>query len=102
MQSRDFVFVEDIAQANLIAADTPQAAGKVINICSGEEITILDILNTLRTIIPETPEPTYGPSRPGDIYRSVGDPSRAERILQFKPRTELDEGLRQTVDWMRS
>ena len=102
LQSRDFVFVEDIAQANLIAADTPQAAGKVINICSGEEITILDILNTLRTIIPDTPEPTYGPSRLGDIYRSVGDPSRAERILQFKPRTELDEGLRQTVDWMRS
>ncbi len=102
LQSRDFVFVKDIARANLIAADTPQAAGEIINICSGEEITILDILNTLREIIPDTPEPTYGPLRPGDIYRSVGDPSRAERILNFKPRTGLDEGLRQTVDWMRS
>jgi UDP-glucose 4-epimerase len=102
LQSRDFVFVEDIARANLIAADRPQAAGEIINICSGEEITILDILNTLREIIPDTPEPAYGPPRPGDIYRSVGDPSRAERILNFRPRTGLDEGLRETVDWMRS
>jgi len=102
LQSRDFVFVDDVARANLIAAEMPQAAGEIINVCSGEEITILDILNTLREIIPDTPEPNYGPSRSGDIYRSVGDPSRAERILKFKPCTGLHEGLRKTVDWMRS
>lgn len=102
LQSRDFVFADDVARANLIAADTPQATGEIINICSGSEITILDILNTLREIIPDTPEAEFGPPRPGDIYRSVGDPSRAKRLLDFEPSTSLLDGLRQTVDWMRS
>ncbi len=102
LQSRDFIFADDVARANLIAADTPQATGEIINICSGSETTILDILNTLREIIPDTPEAEFGLPRPGDIYRSVGDPSRAKQLLDFEPSTSLLDGLRQTVDWMRS
>lgn len=102
LQSRDFIFADDVARANLIAADTPQATGEIINICSGSETTILDILNTLREIIPDTPEAEFGLPRPGDIYRSVGDPSRAKQLLDFEPGTSLLDGLRQTVDWMRS
>lgn len=101
-QRRDFIFVADVVRANMLAANNPQAAGGVYNICTGEEISILDLVDTLSHIIPDAPAPEFGPPRPGDIYRSLGDPSRAEKVLKFKPEVSLLEGLTQTVEWMRS
>lgn len=101
-QRRDFIYVSDVARANLLAAENPRAAGKVLNICSGEEISILDLVETLSNIIPDSPAPEFGPPRPGDIYRSLGDPSRAEKVLNFQPEISLHDGLSKTVNWMRA
>ena len=98
---RDFIFVEDVARANIIAAEHVDAAGSVFNICTGEEITIKDLVSTLATIFDRDSKPIIADPRPGDIYRSVGDPRHAQRNIQFTPQVSLKEGLTKTVEWMR-
>lgn len=94
---RDFIFVGDLVQANLVAASHPAAPGQVFNICTGQETSLLMLLEALGSVFPNAPEPRFAPARPGDIYRSLGDAGRAERVLGFRATTSLIEGLRQTV-----
>jgi nucleoside-diphosphate-sugar epimerase len=100
-QGRDFIFVEDVARANIHASEHQNAVGSVFNICTGEEITIGDLVATLAAIFGRDSNPIYADSRPGDIYRSVGDPRSARKVIQFSPQVSLKEGLARTVDWMR-
>lgn len=102
LQSRDFVFVEDVVRANFLAAEKPTAAGRVMNICTGCETTVVDLANRLGEIIGDTPAPHHAPSRPGDIYRSIGSPVLAKELLGFEPQINLNDGLHRTVDWMHS
>jgi UDP-glucose 4-epimerase len=100
-QTRDFIFVEDVARANLLAAECEAAAGEAFNVCTGGEISMLDLLEQLSELAGRRPEANFAPPRPGDIYRSVGDPAKAERLLGFRAETPLAEGLNQTIEWMR-
>ncbi len=100
LQSRDFVFVDDIVRANFLASESPESAGGVFNVCTGNEITIEALVHVLREIIPNTPAARLVPPRPGDIYRSLGDPSLAGQHMGFESQTDLLDGLRQTVEWM--
>lgn len=99
-QTRDLVYVSDVVRANLLAAEHPAATGQVFNVCTGQETSLLEVVNILKGIFPNVPQPIFAPPRPGDIYRSVGSPARAARLLGFRAQTPLDEGLRQTVAWM--
>ncbi|MEZ0394887.1 MAG: SDR family oxidoreductase [Anaerolineales bacterium] len=99
-QTRDFIFVGDVVRANLLAAETPAADGEVINICTGQETSLLDLLAALSEAGGSKPEVRFGPPRPGDIYRSAGDPHKAVRLLGFRAETTLADGLRQTFEWM--
>ncbi|MFO7945125.1 MAG: SDR family NAD(P)-dependent oxidoreductase [Anaerolineales bacterium] len=99
-QSRDFIFVEDVARANVLAAEAESAAGKAVNICTGEEVSIISLLGILRDLISREPRPRFVEARPGDIYRSVGDPDRAQALLGFRAQTSFKEGLKKTVSWM--
>lgn len=101
-QSRDFIFVEDVARANVLAIKADKAPGKAINICSGEEVSILSLLKILQNQISDAPPPQFTEERQGDIYRSVGSPDLAEQILGFRPQVSLREGLKATMDWMSS
>jgi UDP-glucose 4-epimerase len=101
-QTRDLIYIQDVVNANLLAADHPQAAGLVCNICTGRETRISDLVDTLMQLFPAAPAPQYSPPRPGDIYRSSGDPGLAAATLGFRARTQLTDGLRQTMEWMRS
>ncbi|MGA2489391.1 MAG: SDR family oxidoreductase [Anaerolineales bacterium] len=100
-QSRDFIFVKDVVRANLRAAES-NAAGEVFNICTGQETTLLDILEELSEISPRQPEVHFEAPRPGDVYRSKGDPDKAAAILGFRAETSLANGLAKTVEWMKS
>lgn len=99
-QTRDLIYVGDVARANLLAARHPHAAGQIFNICTGVETRLLDLLEILDKLFPAAPEPVFTDPRPGDIYRSVGSPERAARVMGFRVQTSLEEGLRQTVAWM--
>lgn len=100
-QSRDLIFVGDVVRANLMAAECSQAAGGIFNICTGQEIRWSDLLDVLLDIFPSAPPPVFAESRPGDIYRSVGNPERAAQTFGFRALTTLETGITQTVEWMK-
>ena len=101
-QTRDLIYIDDVVQANLIAAEHPAAPGQVFNICSGHETRIIDLVEELQDLFPNSPQPVFAAPRAGDIYRSVGNPARAYKELGFRAATSLAEGLRATVEWMRT
>jgi len=100
-QTRDLIFVGDVARANLLAAEHPAAAGQVFNICTGQETKLLDLVEILTELFPNAPEPFFTEPRSGDIYRSLGNPIKAKDILGFEPQASLANGLKATVEWMR-
>jgi nucleoside-diphosphate-sugar epimerase len=100
-QSRDFIFVKDVVRANLQAAES-EAAGEVFNICTGHETSLLDLLEELSEVSPHQPEVRFEAPRPGDIYRSLGNPEKAAAALGFRAQTPLASGLAQTVEWMKN
>ena len=99
-QSRDFIFVKDVVRANLLAAEA-EAVGGVFNICTGHETSLVDLLEELSELSPTTPQVRFDTPRTGDIYRSAGCPDKATKMLGFKARTTIGEGLKQTIEWMK-
>ena len=100
-QTRDLIFVGDVVRANLIASEHPSAAGKIFNICTGESTRILDLLDVLYKLFPDSPSPVFAPPRPGDIYKSLRSPAYAGETIGFQAQTSLADGLKETVHWMR-
>ncbi len=97
-QTRDLIFVSDVVRANLIAAEHPDAAGQIFNICTGQETPILDLVNDLMHFFPKAANPVFDNPRLGDIYQSLGCPKKAEKIMGFKAITSLKEGLKIIVE----
>ena len=104
LQSRDFTFVSDVVDANLAAASAPAArcAGHAYNIAGGASSTLLDILGTLGDLLGVVPDPEFAEPRAGDVRDSRADARAAARDLEFRTRVGLADGLRLTVDWLRS
>jgi nucleoside-diphosphate-sugar epimerase len=101
LQTRDFVYIADVVQANIQASESLKAPGKVFNICSGQEISLLDLLEKLSTIYNRKILSSFQEARPGDIYRSLGNPNKARAILEFSFATSIIDGLDETAAWMR-
>lgn len=101
-QTRDLIYVGDVVRANLLASEHPDAPGQVFNICTGDEIRVIDLVETLMDFFPNAPAPEFAPPRAGDIYRSLGNPAKAEKILGFKAQTSLEDGLRAVVEQMQN
>jgi len=100
-QTRDLINVRDVVRANLIASEHPKAAGQVFNICTGIETRLLDLLDVMDELIPNTLPREFAPPRSGDIYRSVGSPQKAADVMGFRAGVSLLDGLKETIDWMR-
>ncbi|MBI4127253.1 NAD-dependent epimerase/dehydratase family protein [Candidatus Peregrinibacteria bacterium] len=92
-QTRDFVFVDDVVNANLLAMNS-SLRGEVINIGRGESISILDLISVLGKIFNKKIEPEFKAPRHGDIVHSCADISKARVILGFDPKVNLEDGLR--------
>jgi nucleoside-diphosphate-sugar epimerase len=101
-QTRDLIYVGDVARANLMAAANPAAAGGIFNICTGRETRIIDLVENLAEIFPDAPAPVFGPPRTGDIYRSVGSAQKAKKAFGFESQTNLFDGMRLTAEWMKN
>jgi UDP-glucose 4-epimerase len=104
LQSRDFTYVSDVVAANLAAATAAAdaCAGHVYNVAGGAEYTLLDILRVLGDLLDVEPQPQFTDPRPGDVRHSRAEVSAAARDLGFRAAIGLDDGLRETVDWLRS
>ena len=96
-QTRDFVYVGDVVEANMIAARAPAAPANVYNIASGRAVTILDMVGTLAALLGTDATVRHLPERAGDIRDSLADVSKAKRDLGFIAATSLEAGLAQTV-----
>ena len=101
-QTRDFVYVRDIVEAMLLAADGDSIDGRVFNIAGGKSVSIIELVEILQRFFPESPDPVFGPRRQGDLRSSEADVSSARGALGYRPRTDLQEGLGITVEWFRS
>lgn len=100
-QSRDFTFIENVVDANLLSCKDDNASGKIFNIACGERYTINTLLKELYSILGKTAEPVYSEPRAGDIKHSHADISRARDIIGYKPKIDFKEGLRRTVEWFK-
>ncbi|MGZ9235278.1 MAG: SDR family NAD(P)-dependent oxidoreductase [Anaerolineales bacterium] len=100
-QTRDLINVRDVVRANLIAARHWHAAGQVLNICTGVETRLLDLLDVFYELIPNAPPPEFTEPRAGDIYRSVGSPRKAADLIGFQAQVSLVDGLKEVIDSMR-
>jgi UDP-glucose 4-epimerase len=101
-QSRDLINVRDVVQANLLASRHPAAPGQIFNVCTGIETRLLDLLDILYEIFPNAPKHVHAEPRAGDIYRSIGSPSKAMDVLEFRPQVTLAEGVKEAVEVMRN
>lgn len=97
-QTRDFTYVSNAVEANMLAAETSRGIGEVINIANGEKVTINELFRLLSQITGQDGvRPEYRPARTGDILHSLADISRAKEYLGFTPRVGLRQGLELTV-----
>ncbi len=101
-QSRDFVYVANIVDATLRACEKPGAVGKVINVGTGVGTTLNQTIKLLNHILGVEVQPQYGPPRLGDVKHSTADISLARAVLGYEPLVSFEEGLRRTVEWLRT
>ena len=97
-QTRDFVYVSDVVEANIKAATSPAAAGKSINIATGGKLSINDLLKTICNIKDQPFEPQYQQGRQGDIKHSRADISAAREYLDWEPVVAFEDGLRKLLE----
>lgn len=100
-QSRDFTYVDNVVEANLLAARARKAAGEVINIACGQAITVNEIIDMINEILGKNIKPIYAAPRPGDVKHSLADISLAKKLIKFKPKVSFRQGLEKAIDWYR-
>jgi nucleoside-diphosphate-sugar epimerase len=100
-QARDFTYIDDVVQANLLAMNAPESAfGLVLNAGGGREpTTVSRLLELVAEHAGVSPTPRYEPAREGDIMRSEADVSLARELLGYHPDVAIDEGVGRTVEW---
>lgn len=101
-QSRDFTYVENAVQANLLACEAPNANGGVFNVGTGSRITLNQTLEVLSRIAGKPLEAKYDPPREGDIRDSQADITLSREILGYNPAVGFEEGLQRTYEWYRA
>ena len=103
-QSRDFTYIDDVVEANVLAARMPtEARGRVLNAGAGRAPTSVNqLLSAIALLTSTEPEPIYEPAREGDIRRSEADISLAKRLIGYEPKVDIQEGLRRTIEWFRA
>jgi nucleoside-diphosphate-sugar epimerase len=102
-QSRDFTYVDNAVEANLLAARAPadKVAGRVFNVATGTRVDLNQTFSQLKALTHYAGGVKYAPERDGDIKHSLADISRAQQAFGYRPKVNFEEGLRRTVDWYK-
>ena len=101
LQSRDFTYVDNVVEANLLAAKAKKTCGEVINIACGQAVTINETIDTINGLVGKNIKPIYTDPRPGDVKHSLADITLAEKLIGFKPKVSFREGLQKAIGWYR-
>ena len=102
-QSRDFTYVDNVVEANLLAIKAPAeaVAGQVFNVATGRASDLNEAVRVLKKLIGYAGEVKYGPERAGDVKHSLADLTRAKEHLGYTPHVDFEEGLHRTIAWYR-
>ena len=101
-QSRDFCFIENVVNANLLAAEAKELHGEVVNIACGERTTLNEIVADINKLLGTHIKPEYQPTRAGDVRDSLADVTEARQLLGYEPAILFPEGLRRSLDWYKA
>jgi UDP-glucose 4-epimerase len=101
-QSRDFTYIDNVVDANLLAARSPKASGEAFNVGCGDHVSLLDIITQLEKMLGRRLERRHTPARAGDVPHTLADVGKAQRLLGYVPAVDFDEGLRRTVDYFKT
>src|SRR6266851_4723803 len=101
--ARDFVYIDDHCEAldRLIHAPREQVAGEVLNLGTGRHVTVLEIAKAVKARLKTDVPIEFIGDRPGQVFRHTCDRSKAEKLLDWRPRTSFEQGLERTIDWYR-
>jgi UDP-glucose 4-epimerase len=100
-QSRDFTYVDNVVEANILAAKKMNSKGEVFNIAGGKDYSILELVKILNKIMKKNISPKFLNPRPGDVFRTLSDLSKSKKILGFRPKIDFLEGLNLTVEYFK-
>ncbi|MBI4729432.1 MAG: NAD-dependent epimerase/dehydratase family protein, partial [Acidobacteria bacterium] len=101
-QSRDFVFIDDVVRANLLAASAgPEVDGAFMNIGAGASTTVNEVLRAVSRATSRWIDPVFSPKRPGDVRSTRADISRAREVLGWRPEADWEQAVAATVEWFR-
>jgi UDP-glucose 4-epimerase len=101
-QSRDFTYIDNVVQGNLLAADAPAAVGRTINVACGESFNLLELVDGINRALGTDVKPIFEPARVGDVRDSLADIRLAREVLKYEPKIGFEEGLRRTVEYYRT
>jgi nucleoside-diphosphate-sugar epimerase len=100
-QSRDFTYVDNVVEANLLAARAKKTAGEIVNIACGQAVTVNEIIDMINEFTGKKVKPIYTAPRPGDVKHSLADITLAKKLIAFKPKVSFRQGLEKAIDWYR-
>ncbi len=100
-QSRDFTYVDNVVEANLLAAKAKKTSGEVINIACGQAITVNETIDIINELVGGNIKPIYTDPRPGDVKHSLADISLAKKLIGFKPKISFRQGFEKAIGWYR-
>jgi len=99
-QSRDFTFVDNVVDANLLAADAAGIGGEILNVATGGSVTVNGLAEAIGALLAKPVEKSYEPARDGDVLASWADVGEARRLLGFEPKVAFESGLRRAADYL--
>ncbi|MCG8430073.1 MAG: SDR family oxidoreductase [Candidatus Omnitrophica bacterium] len=100
-QSRDFTYIDNVVEANVLSATAPDIKHEVLNVANGSDTTVLELVQQLNAVIGKEVEPKFLPPRAGDVFRTLADVAKLKSALGFETRVDFTEGLRRTVEWFK-
>lgn len=100
-QSRDFTYIDNVVEANLLAMSLEHTCGEVMNIACGKRTSLNQLLNILQDILDSKISPVYQEPRKGDVRHSLADISRGGKVLNYAPKVEIEIGLKKTVEYFK-
>lgn len=100
-QSRDFTYVSNVVEANILAANAGGISGEVFNIACGERTTVNSLVENINEVLDKRINPSYDKPRPGDVKHSFADISKARKTIKYEPSVSFSEGLKKTIFWFQ-